>query len=339
MQPFTLTRPWPPAALGALGARGRGGTLADQALRLLDLPADAEPEAVIAAATAALVPALGDRASCILLDGPRVVYATHTPVHDLRIDIQRYPEIGRAVATQAPVAVEDPQHDRRLRAVRALLPGWLRGVVALPLLDGQRCLGVLLAQSEEPREPSPADLRAGALIGRLAGRMIDCARLRTEARVDELTGLANLRELRRRLPVEVSRCRRHATPLALLMLDVDGLKRINDRWGHAMGSRALSTLAHILEGETRASDLAARYGGDEFVVVLPHATLADALRFAERVLARTRAAHLGGPRLAVSVGAAALVPGLTDEELLRRADAAAYAAKRAGGDRALPWSD
>ena len=164
--------------------------------------------------------------------------------------------------------------------------------------------------------------------------------LQTLARTDPLTGLANLRAFRARLDEEVKRARRYHTPLACVMVDMDRLKPINDAMGHAAGDAAIRALAEVIRRELRETDFGARYGGDEFVLLLPHTAGAEARVFAERVCARLRAspAILRGREvpLAASFGIASLDDETAEdagEALVRRADGALYAAKRAGRGR------
>ncbi len=164
--------------------------------------------------------------------------------------------------------------------------------------------------------------------------------LRELAQTDALTGLANLRSFRARLDEEVKRARRYRTPLACVMADMDQLKPINDELGHAAGDRAIAAVAAVLRHELRETDFGARYGGDEFVLLLPHTTAEEARVFAERACARLRENVLdfGGRRvtLGASFGVACLAPGARDEEpeaLVHAADAALYAAKRSGRGR------
>jgi diguanylate cyclase (GGDEF)-like protein len=159
--------------------------------------------------------------------------------------------------------------------------------------------------------------------------------LRRKARIDDLTGLGNLRLFEERLIVESSRVDRYGTQLSLVVLDVDKLKLINDQHGHRTGSAVLRAIGTALSAETRDTDLAARYGGDEFVVLLPHTSADDAAVFSERVLGRIRTLRPCGLPVSVSIGVASFDRTLdgTVGRLFERADMASYRAKRQGGDR------
>jgi len=166
--------------------------------------------------------------------------------------------------------------------------------------------------------------------------------LRALAQTDVLTGLANRRAFRARLDDEIRRARRYATPLTCVMADMDHLKPVNDELGHAAGDRAIATVADVLRTELRVTDLGARYGGDEFVLLLPHTTAAEGLVLAERICVRLLQTVLDveGRRvpLHASFGVAELAAGPASEgpdDLVRRADEALYAAKRAGRGQAV----
>jgi diguanylate cyclase (GGDEF)-like protein len=146
---------------------------------------------------------------------------------------------------------------------------------------------------------------------------------------DALTGLANYRRLLDALDQEIKRHGRTAKSFAVLLLDLDGLKKINDAHGHTVGNRALCRLANVLEMHSREIDTAARYGGDEFVVVLPETESEAAQHVAERVAEQLRSDG-EEPPLTVSVGTAVYPrDGRTIEELLRAADSALYEKKGA----------
>lgn len=152
-------------------------------------------------------------------------------------------------------------------------------------------------------------------------------RLREEAVIDDLTGLLNRRGWRQAAPHELARSARSGLPLALLMLDLDDFKHLNDQQGHDRGDRALREMAEALRATLRAGDVLARLGGDEFVALLSNSTLEGAHAAVKRLRETLPS------RIAFSSGVAAWDSRENLEELLRRADLALYAAKAAGGDR------
>jgi diguanylate cyclase (GGDEF)-like protein len=168
----------------------------------------------------------------------------------------------------------------------------------------------------------------------LCGALIDQARLfdqvRTMAVSDSLTGLANYRRLIAVIESELERSRRSQRPFSIVLMDMDGLKTINDQNGHLVGSRSLVRLAKILRSHSRAIDTAARYGGDEFALVLPEAPKDIASRVASRIRERL-AAEPEQPALSVSAGIAAYPEdGDTPEKLLGAADRMLYRMKHRG---------
>jgi diguanylate cyclase (GGDEF)-like protein len=147
------------------------------------------------------------------------------------------------------------------------------------------------------------------------------------ASTDPLTGLGNYRRLLDVLETEVQRSGRTGRPFAVVLLDLDGLKHINDVHGHLVGSQALCRLAHVLRGNCRSIDTAARYGGDEFALVLPETDERAAQEVAVRICERL-AADAHGPHLSVSLGVA-IYPqgGAKIDQLLASADESLYAMK------------
>jgi len=162
---------------------------------------------------------------------------------------------------------------------------------------------------------------------------------RALAQTDGLTGLPNFRSFHARLEEEVARAHRYGHPLACAMVDLDGLKEINDRLGHAAGNRAIMALADAVREELRDTDFAARYGGDEFVVLLPQTSESHGALFAERLRRRLiEVSQEAGLPVRGSIGVAAVAADELDspeaaEDLLRRADEALYREKRSGRDR------
>lgn len=159
-------------------------------------------------------------------------------------------------------------------------------------------------------------------------------RVRRLAVTDPLTGLANYRRLLEALDSEIKRSGRSGRPFAFLLLDLDGLKKINDAHGHLVGSRALCRLAEVLRAHCRAVDTPARFGGDEFAVVLPETDSLQALQIATRI--RQRLASDGeSPPISASVGSAVFPEdGETIEKLVSAADSALYGMKRTPDDPA-----
>jgi diguanylate cyclase (GGDEF)-like protein len=155
------------------------------------------------------------------------------------------------------------------------------------------------------------------------------------AALDQLTGLYNRRSGEQRLAQEISRAQRHGRPLTILLMDLDGLKQINDRHGHAAGDTVLKGFADRLQRAIRGSDLAVRLGGDEFMALLPECR-AEEVR---HVLARLEGLEFefddNKLRLQYSRGWTDYAPGETPQELLKRADAALYENKRAGKHRVV----
>lgn len=172
------------------------------------------------------------------------------------------------------------------------------------------------------------------LLGQLAAR----EEIRSLADTDDLTGIGNKRLLRRQLPQEVERARVYNLPLSLLMFDVDDFKDINDRYGHTVGDVVLSELCGAVRESLRPPDVFARFGGDEFAVILPHTDIEGAGAVADRILDRVRAVAIAGDdddtiRCTVSIGAADYRAGDSAADLLRRADERLYDAKRSGKNR------
>lgn len=495
--------------LAAQPGQGAALGLGESIEKLIQVAAEGTMRDLLSEATGDITRLLGQRGSCILLEGgAHVALAPHDPsATDLRLDLDRYPELTAAIECRAAVTVDDVQRDSRFQRVRHLLPTSLRAVSAVPLTRAGHCLGAFLVQSARPgaapaealiaagllakftalilserskversngdvdsnvdRAPSgrvhaasvvypialPAENESGGLVSmrvliveddpglaqtlaeslqeegflvttatngeeglakaaalrpslmlldvslplldgfqlaqraremdslrtlpilflsgaddlpvRVRGAQLDDVdflrkpfsrdelltriarvleqaavrnRLRQEAQHDELTGLGNRRSLRTSLAAERARFERYGETFSVAVFDLDKLKSINDEHGHPAGDAAICGVADVLRREGRETDLAVRYGGDEFVVLLPHTSSDEAMVFANRTLRHVARLNPAGIPVTVSVGVASFTRSTAadaEDDVIGRADAAVYRAKRAGGNRAF----
>ena len=222
-----------------------------------------------------------------------------------------------------------------------------RWILALPLISGERVVGALEAARAgadtngssaagfSANEVELLSILSAPLAAALAnsGRIAEAERL---SQTDDLTKLRNARFLRQYLTSEIKRARRYGSFVTALFLDLDDFKRVNDEQGHLVGSHILMELAAVILASVRDTDVVARYGGDEFVIILPETGLEQAVRVADRVRERM-AAHsfTGGRRLSLRLAASfgvACFPthAQSPQQLVARADAAMYEAKAAG---------
>jgi diguanylate cyclase (GGDEF)-like protein len=166
-------------------------------------------------------------------------------------------------------------------------------------------------------------------------------KLQEQAISDPLTGLYNRRYLSEFLPRELARSGRNATPVAVILMDLDQFKRVNDSFGHEAGDIVLNAVGNLLKGKVRGSDIACRYGGEEFALILPETGAEPAARRAEDIrlaIAALEVSHVGKPvgKIAASFGIALFPDHAQDTDgLLRVADIALYAAKGAGRNRVV----
>jgi two-component system cell cycle response regulator len=153
---------------------------------------------------------------------------------------------------------------------------------------------------------------------------------------DMLTGVLNRYGLQKRNSEVMNRATRFGHPVALLMLDLDRFKQINDHYGHPVGDQVLKRFAEIIQANLRGSDIFGRWGGEEFLVIAPHLNLNDAEKMAEKLRYAIEAAEFdSGVHLTTSIGVSEYSPGEPVSELIKRADHALYAAKEAGRNRVV----
>ncbi|HBA89760.1 MAG TPA: sensor domain-containing diguanylate cyclase [Geobacter sp.] len=218
-----------------------------------------------------------------------------------------------------------------------------QSIVCVPMKIKERVVGVIeLINSLDKLVFNQADMTILSAIADFAAIAIENARnydrINELVITDDLTGLYNSRHFPCLIQEEVDRCVRYGMEMSLVFLDLDRLKGINDVHGHLVGSRMLSELGHLIARNIRANDRAARYGGDEFVIILPHtgkeAAMAMAANLRQRLHETDFSSDDGQPiRLTASFGVASFPEDAASrEELIRAADIAMYEAKHAGRD-------
>jgi diguanylate cyclase (GGDEF)-like protein len=223
------------------------------------------------------------------------------------------------------------------------------GYLCVPLTVQGEILGVLClvgAVTERSKQPV-SQLQLAVTVSEAIKLSLSNLKLREKLRAeaihDPLTGLFNRRYLEETLPRELHRARRGNSPLCVAMLDLDDFKRFNDSFGHGAGDSLLRELGKLMRANLRKSDISCRYGGEEFVLVLPDSSLADAEQRVEQIRAQIKELQIPhGEQLlraiTVSAGVAqAEDPPPNPSELLRAADTALYAAKNAGRDRVMVY--
>jgi diguanylate cyclase (GGDEF)-like protein len=254
-----------------------------------------------------------------------------------------HPHLGERIDAKALLEFAATETERSF-APRELLPGaGPTRRLHLPLYSGDVLLAYLTLVSPEPiDEHRKAEIRA--LLAPLTSSL-HASRNWQIAVTDELSGLSSRRYFESRLSEEWARHRRYESPLAIALFDLDHFKRLNDSLGHAAGDAAIRRFGQILREAVRSSDLACRYGGEEFAVLFPETAARPALAVADRVRRKIeRDLFSAGPRpfrVTVSAGVAD-TEGLPEDDrhrLLFRADEALYHAKDSGRNRVRLWTE
>ncbi len=239
-----------------------------------------------------------------------------------------------AAQSTANASAEAAEFDRNLQGHVSQLSAELdaaalRRVVSELVRDAQRMRSVALDLSQKLESST----REVSLLSE------SLQRTQSEALLDSLTGLKNRRGLESALE-DLARDHSGLAGSALLLVDIDDFKQINDTFGHVLGDKVIRSVAHVLQTSIKGRDVAARFGGDEFAILLPQTTIAGAAIVAEQIreqVARGRIHRADGREsvgeVTLSVGVAVALQGESMEALIERADAAMYTAKRSGRNR------
>ncbi len=255
--------------------------------------------------------------------------------HVFRLGVDASGPLSPMLEDMEPVALEGEQCE-------GLTPfADVRSLLVIPLAAHGQLLGaVTLATTGRRHSGDPALLEFLDGLGQQLALGVENARLFEQlaqmASTDDLTELANRRRFTEALRMELARTRREGSPLALLLVDIDHLKRINDTHGHPAGDAAICHVASMLKKARRETDVAARLGGEEFAILLPATDVAGAITVAESIRSRLAATESDANSfsLTVSIGVASSPEdGLEEEELIRMADRRLYAAKSSGRNK------
>lgn len=270
----------------------------------------------------------------------QTTYRAQTPVGVPQFDYTAHelPVHSHLSRTGEPYWTNDAEHDKLLAPIAGAYR--LHSLAAVPLVSDFVVVGFIVVANKRGGFSS-SDLQLLALVAGQATIAIENARLVGElqqtAVTDPLTELFNLRFFTTRFQVELERSRRLNKSVALLVIDLDHLKRINDSFGHRVGDEVICQVAEVLKKQARTIDLPARWGGEEFLLLLPETNYEHAMAAAERLLALIRQIKVDKvEQVTASIGVA-VHPwhAETPEALIRAADHAMYAAKQAGRNRVM----
>lgn len=271
---------------------------------------------------------------------------------EIKLDLEKYPEIRKSLDSKQAVIINNVKEDPLMDSVRTHLEGLkYNSIIVIPVIKKESVIGTFFLRTASPIKEGITEriYKVCQLVANISANALENAMLFDTMKTaqeffeeisirDGLTKLYNHRHFYNRLEEEFSRTDRYNAALSLIFFDIDDFKRINDTYGHATGDEVLKRIGSLMKTVARESDLPARYGGDEFAIILPNTPTKGAVDLAKR-LAKTIAQYtfdnLQGDHVTISVGVSTVVDKniQTFDRLVHLADEAMYRAKAQGKGR------
>lgn len=271
---------------------------------------------------------------------------------EIKLDLKKYPEIEKALSTQRPVVLQDIRSNPLMESVKDNIRNLSdNAMFVVPIVKKQNVIGTFFLRTGSTLKGGITERisKLCQVVASISGNALENAILfesmQTTKNVledlvvrDSLTKLFNHQYYHTRLDEEFSRAKRYDLELSCIFFDIDDFKRINDHYGHLTGDVVLRQIGRLVTQTLRKSDIASRYGGEEFVICLPNTDSDSAFEFAERLLTAIRnlsVQQLNGNRITASIGISTYRNNnmTSYQELLQSADKAMYQAKQSGKDR------
>ncbi len=292
-----------------------------------------------------------DRCSIILIDNQQkfgYVMASHDApdIHNLQIDLKNYPEISSSLESKDTVVVNDINLDPLMSNVcQALKKMQIKSLLVIPILYHEEIIGTLFLKIiKNPHKFTTEEISFCKVVANTSASAIKNAQfyeqIRLQAKTDGLTNLLNHRSFLEKYQEEISRAKMNSKPFSILIIDIDNFKALNDSYGHKYGDNVLHKIALCLKNNTRGIDTVARYGGDEFICLLPETLHDHGLIVANRIMKKIKEQLQENEIItSLSIGLATCDYQTHDSAmLLQLAEQAMYIAKYRGGDQIFTFS-